>query len=99
MANAEELEGASFEAAFTDLFGSRANVQTRLQREKAAGKSQKQRARKAVRTVQVNVRAAPSTKAMLDALATALGCSAADVFEMAILALAQQHNVTSDADA
>jgi len=86
-------EGMSFETAFTGLFGANTNVEARLKAERRAGLTPKQRARKATRTVQVNVRATPALKALLDAIADKLDCSAADVFEKAIQDYAKSQGV------
>lgn len=89
-------EGTSFETAFASAFGSRTNVEARLKAERRAGLTPKQRsARKTVetRSVQVNMRATKATKALLDALADKLDCSAADVFEIALQALAKSHGI------
>jgi len=89
-------EGTSFETAFVSTFGSRTNVEARLKAERRAGLTPKQRsARKTAdpRSVQVNVRATVRTKALLDALADKLNCSAGDVFEKALQALAKANGV------
>ena len=70
-----------------------AATEARLQAERRAGMTPRQRARRAVRTAQVNFRADPIVKAVAEAIADKLNCSVADVMERAILELAKKEKV------
>lgn len=86
-------EGLDFAAAFAGAFGSLDQTQSRLKAERRAGLTPRQRARKAVRVVQVNFRAAPETKALAERLAAHLDCSVADIMEQALHALAAERKL------
>jgi hypothetical protein len=96
-------EGETFGSLFAGLFSglsSNANANAaaaatdaRLQAERRAGMTPRQRARRAVRTAQVNFRADPAIKAVAEAIADKLNCSVADVMERAILDLAKKEKV------
>jgi hypothetical protein len=99
--NGSSNEGETFGSLFAGLFSgasSNANAATaateaRLQAERRAGMTPRQRARRAVRTAQVNFRADPTVKAVAEAIADKLNCSVADVMERAILDLAKKEKV------
>jgi hypothetical protein len=88
-------EGMSFESAFGTLFRQPSTLEARYKAERVAGRTPKQRARKNKknRTVQINVRATEAVKALLDQVTAALGGSAGDHFERAIIAYAKANSV------
>jgi hypothetical protein len=66
----------------------------RIQDERRATRTPKQRARKvALRTEQVNFRVEPEHREILAALAKKLDVSATDVFLQALMDLAKQHKI------
>lgn len=90
-----EGEGENWTAAFVDKvkFGSLQATQARLEAERRAGRTPKQRARKATRTIQMNFRAEPALKALADGLAAKLDCSVASVIDRAVRELAEREGV------
>lgn len=91
-------DGAAFAAMFKTPYGvpnaaNKVHAGNRLKAERRAARTPAQRARRAVRVVQVNIRASQQTKDRLDALAVKLGCSGADVFDRAIAMLATAEGV------
>lgn len=93
-------EEDDYQAAFAAQFGlsqgeATQRARARLAQERKAGRTAKQRSRKAQRTVPVSFRVTPKCKALIDALAQHLGegCSQADVLHEAIEALARRHKV------
>jgi hypothetical protein len=85
----KDLEGMDFVSAFRDKFAAPERMQVRLQAERRAGRTPKQRARKAIRDEQVNFRASKETRALIGALAEHLDVSMADVMERALQELAK----------
>jgi len=72
-------EGSKFTGQFANLFsrnsGAHEHVAQRQSAERKAGATQKQRARKAKRTVRLHFRTTPEISAQLDKLAAAYDCS------------------------
>ena len=90
-----EDEGDSLKM-FSALFGrDTKRVEDRAQRERVAGMTAKQRARKAVRTEQMNFRVTPEFKATLAALAEARGMSMSDAIEVAVIEMAKRKGASS----
>ena len=83
------------------LFGGMrsANTKAREEAEKIATRTEEQRkqARGRQRSVQLNIRCKPITKAMLEALAIKIGLSKTDIIDLAIREMAQKHKVYRDA--
>jgi hypothetical protein len=100
MSDKAASEGESFAGLFAGLFSGEgaspaaaASTEARLKAEVVAGKSPRQRARRQVRTAQINIRAEPTVKALAEAIADKWNCSVADVLEKAILELAKKEKV------
>jgi predicted HicB family RNase H-like nuclease len=85
----EEID--TFAAMFPAPPGNPVQLQARevrQRREKRAQMTERQRKRQAVRTAQLNFRCSPAFKARAAAMAGQLECSLADLFELALDALA-----------
>jgi hypothetical protein len=86
-----EEEGEDFLAQFKGQFASMDAMKDRLARERKAGRTPAQKARKGPPKKQVNFRATLETLAQLDALAKHMGESTTDVIAMAIDELHKAH--------
>lgn len=88
MADQEDDDEADWTGMFKNRFKSRDGVDQRLQAERKAGRTEKQRARKGPAKTQINFRATAATKAQIDALVAHLEKNATDVIALAIQAFA-----------
>jgi hypothetical protein len=70
-----------------------ADTQRRLQAEKRAGMTPKQRAKRAKKTETLNCRCSPEIRAIADALAAKLDCGISEMLEKAVLALAEKQKL------
>jgi len=68
-------------------------LEERHKKERAAGRTLRQRARKPVRTAVINVRVEPRLKSLCTALADKLEASQADIIHEAILRLAEHEGI------
>lgn len=85
----EDEDDAYWEQAFADKFGTnRAGVDERLKAERRAGRTQGQRRNKAMPKKQINFRATPETRALLDRMVEVLGKHQTDVVAQAISEMA-----------
>ena len=82
----------AFQELFIGKFSSNKDgvLETRQQSERKASKTAKQRASRAIRTVQINFRASLETKELLRKISQDRECSEADVMEMALKLLAKK---------
>ena len=88
MDESEEID--DFAAMFSAGFGStQEKIEVRAKKERRSNLSERQRSRGAIRTAQLNFRCSPEFKARTAALSAHLDCSVADMFEMAVEALAK----------
>jgi hypothetical protein len=89
MSETEQEEGMDFVSQFQGAFASKDAMRARLERERRAAETPKQKARRGPPKKQVNFRATVETLAQLDTLAAALGKSTTDVIALAIDMLAR----------
>lgn len=89
-----------FDGQGTAGFGrDQGRLEERHQRERKAGRTLRQRARRATRTAVINVRVEPELKDLCAALATRLKGSQADIIHEAIRRLAEQEGILGGNDA
>lgn len=93
--NTLDADFSSFAAALDEVTKSATSpaMERRIQAERAATKSPKERARKPVRTIQVNFRISAAEKAMLKALSAELTLSDTDTVVKALTDLAKKHKI------
>ena len=102
----KKLEPQDYLGAFKTVFQSEGDTPTetgfgkdqerleeRHKKERAAGRTLRQRARKKVRTAVINVRVEPQLKTLCATLANKLDSSQADVVHEAILRLAEHEGI------
>ena len=89
-------EGASFTGLFNNAFGDEDATASRMKLVRRSGQSSKQRARKALRTEQINFRVSPEFKAALAALADAMDCTMSDAIDKAVFAMLKAQKVKVD---
>lgn len=76
-------------------FGDQGRLEERYQRERKAGRTLKQRARKPVRTAVINMRVEPSIKTLLATMASQHSCSQADIIHEAVRMMAEAEGLLS----
>lgn len=74
-------------------FGDQARLEERYERERKAGRTLKQRARKPVRTKVINMRVEPAIKDLLAEMASRHDCSQADIIHEAVRMMAEAEGV------
>jgi hypothetical protein len=92
--DAPEFSGFAEDLASILAAPSSPEMEKRIEDERKATRTPKQRARKAVRTEQVNFRVSVESKALLAAVAETLQISATDVFMQALDEYAKRKKIT-----
>lgn len=92
---ADDVGFEGFDAQLASIIAapSSPEMEQRIEAERKATRTEKQRAKRATRTKQINFRVSEQEKALLDRMATELELSATDVVVMALEELAKRRKI------